>query len=370
MKELATLTDPVYQPKEKFSGYEKFWLKYINDKRDLPFVHLLTAIHILVIPTAIILYTPLLQGGYWWLLYVPYFYVSQLYFKGRFGLMLHCISHRKLFKKGYTWLYHWTIWGVCPFFGHTPETYFIHHMAMHHVENNMPDDASSTLAYRRDSVSDFLKYVARFLFLGFRDTFMYLFNKKRKKWYMRLTYGEWSFYLFCVGMCFVNLQATLWVFIIPFVFARIVMMLGNWTQHSFIDETDPENNFTSAINVINTPYNHTCWNDGYHTVHHLRPSMHYTDIPAEFLKLKPTFAEKKTFIFDGIHYLHVFLYLMGKRYDKLADHLVNLDGNTFASREEAIALMKRRVQKITVEQLENNEVKVVVDRRKLAETSV
>ena len=58
---------------------------------------------------------------------------------------------------------------------------------------------------------------------------------------------------------------------------------------------------------------------------------------------------------------------MGKRYDKLADHLVNLDGNTFASREEAIALMKRRIQKITVEQLENNEVKVVVDRRKLAE---
>jgi fatty acid desaturase len=370
MKLLTTITDPVYQSKEKLSGYEKFWMKYINDKRDLPFIHLLTAIHILVIPTAIFLYTPVLQGWYWWLLYIPYFYISQLYFKGRFGLMLHCISHRKLFKKGYTWLYHWTIWGVCPFFGHTPETYFIHHMAMHHVENNMPDDASSTLAYRRDSVWDFMKYVARFLFLGFRDTFMYLFNKRRKKLYMRLTYGEWAFYLFCVGMCFVNLHATLWIFIIPFVFARIVMMLGNWTQHSFIDETDPENNFTSAINVINTPYNHTCWNDGYHTVHHLRPAMHYTDIPAEFLRLKSTFAEKKTFIFDGIHYLHVFVYLMGKRYDKLADHLVNLNGNTFASREEAIALMKRRVQKITVEQLENNEVKVVVDRRKMAETTV
>src|SRR5688572_7160492 len=138
MKALTTLTDPVYTAKDSYTTYERFWLKYINDKRDLPFIHLLTLIHILVIPIAIILYTPLLSGWTWWLLYIPYFYISQMYCKGRFGLMLHCISHRKLFKKGYTWLYNYVIWFVCPFFGHTPETYFVHHMAMHHVENNMP----------------------------------------------------------------------------------------------------------------------------------------------------------------------------------------------------------------------------------------
>jgi fatty acid desaturase len=332
MKVLTTLTDPVYIPKEKYNWYEKFWLNRINDKRDLPFIRLLTHIHILVIPVAILLYTPVLQGWYWWAAYIPYFYVSQMYFKGRFGLMLHCISHRKPFKKGYTWLYNYVIWVVCPFFGHTPETYFVHHMAMHHVENNQADDASSTMAYKRDSLWDFLKYVSRFLLLGFRDTFMYLFNRKRKKLYMRLTYGEMAFYAFCIGMCFVNLKATLWIFIIPFLFARVVMMLGNWTQHSFI---------------INTAYNKTCWNDGYHTVHHLRPAMHYTEIPGEFLKLKSEFARQKTFVFDGIHYLHVFIYLMTKRYDKLADNLVNIDG-AFASREEAIALMKERVKKIEV----------------------
>ena len=351
MKLLTTITDPVYIPKSTFSRYERFWLRIMNDKRDLPFIRLLTAIHLLIIPVAILLFTPLLQGGYWWLVYIPYFYVSQMYFKGRFGLMLHCISHRKLFKKEYTWIYNWIIWIVCPFFGHTPETYFVHHMAMHHVENNMPEDASSTLPYRRDSIFDFLKYLTRFLTLGFRDTFMYLFTRKRKKLYLRLTYGEMSFYLFCTAMCFVNLQATLFIFIIPFLFARIVMMLGNWTQHSFIDEADPENNFTSAINCINTKYNQTCWNDGYHTVHHLRPAMHYTEIPGEFLKLKNEFAEKKTFIFDGIHYLHIFIYLMTKRYDKLADNLVNIN-NTFASKEEVIALMKERTKKIEIKEEE------------------
>lgn len=319
----------------------------MNDKRDLPFIYLLTAIHLLVFPAAILLYTPLLKSWYWWLAYIPYFYISQMYFKGRFGLMLHCISHRKLFKKNYHWIYNYVIWIVCPFFGHTPETYFVHHMGMHHVENNMEDDASSTLKYQRDSLLNFIKYVTRFLLLGVIDTFMYFFTRKRKKFYLRITFGESVFILFCIGMFFVNAKATLFIFVIPLIFSRIVMMLGNWTQHSFIDKNDPENNFTSSINCINTSYNQMCWNDGYHTVHHLRPAMHYTEIPEEFLKLKHEFAQKKSLIFDGIHYLHIFIYLMTKRYDKLADNLVNID-NTFSSKEEAIALMKERTKKINL----------------------
>ena len=93
-------------------------------------------------------------------------------------------------------------------------------------------------------------------------------------------------------MCFVNLKATLLVFIVPLLFARLVMMLGNWTQHSFIDADDPENLYTSSINCINTVYNKTCWNDGYHIIHHLRPGMHYTEMPAEFLKRKDEFASQ------------------------------------------------------------------------------
>ena len=215
-------------------------------------------------------------------------------------------------------------------------------MAMHHVENNMEDDASSTLTYQRDSFGDFMRYYLAFFFFGFRDTFTYLFSRKKKKMYLRLTFGEFSFYAFCVGMCFVNFHATLFIFIIPFLFARFVMMIGNWAQHAFIDVNDVEHN---AINCINTKYNHTCWNDGYHTVHHMRPALHYTDLPVEFMKNIDTIAKEKPLIFDGIHYLHIFVWLMTKRYDKLADNLVNLN-NMFSSKEEAIALLKARTKKV------------------------
>lgn len=159
-----------------------------------------------------------------------------------------------------------------------------------------------------------------------------------------MTAGEIFFYLFCVGMCFINLKATLFIFIIPFVFARIVMMLGNWTQHAFVNLTSLEDN---TINCINTKYNKTCWNDGYHAVHHIRPAMHYTEIPGEFLKNKDKFAEQKILVFDGIHYLHIFIWLMTKRYDKLAKNLVNVN-NMFSNEEEAIALMKERTRKFQI----------------------
>lgn len=347
MKALAApLTDPVYIPRDKFSSYDKLWLKVMNDKRDLPFIYLLTVIHMSVVPAAIILFTPLLQGWWWWLVAIPYFYISQLYFKGRFGLMFHCICHRKCFKNHYQhWIHGYITWIVCPLFGHAPEGYFSHHLGMHHIENNMEDDTSSTMAYQRDSAKDFLAYFFKFLFVGVKNTILYLYYRKRKKLYMRLTLGEYVYFAFCIAMCFVNLKATLMVFIVPLLFARLVMMLGNWTQHSFIDSTNPDNLYTSSINCINTKYNDICWNDGYHIIHHLRPGMHYTDMPAEFLKRKDEFARNKAIVFDGIHYLHIFTYLLTKRYDKLADNLVNIN-NMFSSREEAIEIMKERTRKI------------------------
>jgi fatty acid desaturase len=348
MKSLTTLTDPVYIPKEKFNWYERRWLSIMNDKRDLPFISLLTIIHLVVISSAIVLFTPLLKGIYWWCAAIPYFYVSQFYFKGRFGLMLHCICHRKCFKKPYQWIHTYITWIVCPFFGHAPEGYFSHHMGMHHIENNMPEDTSSTMGYQRDSLKDFLAYFGKFMLVGAKNTILYLYYRKRRKLYMRFTFGEYTYILFCIGMCFVNFKATMLIFIVPLLFARLVMMLGNWTQHSFIDSKDPSNAYTNSINCINTVYNQTCWNDGYHIIHHLRPGMHYTEMPAEFMTRIDDFAKNKAIVFDTIHYIHIFTYLLTKRYDKLADNLVNING-MFSSREEAIALMKERTKKISGE---------------------
>lgn len=351
IKTLLSLNDAVYLPKKKYSFYERFWLKRINDRRDLPFIKLLTLIHLLVLPVSVLLYTDWFKGAYWFYVAIPYVFISQVYFKVRFGLMLHCICHRNLFKKRYHWVFNYINWFVCPVFGHSPETYFSHHIGMHHHENNMADDSSSTLAYQRDNFTDFLIYFLNFLTLGVKKTFLYLYAHKKKKFYIRFIVGELLFYVFCVGICFVNLKATLLIFIFPFFLARLEMMIGNWTQHSFVDIMNPGNIFTNSIICINTRYNKTCWNDGYHAVHHLKPGLHYTEIPVEFLRLKEAFVKNKTLVFEGLGYLPIFFFLVTKQYNRLANYIVNID-YMFSTPEEVIALMRKRTMKINYKNID------------------
>ena len=98
---------------------------------------------------------------------------------------------------------------------------------MHHVENNMEEDTSSTLKYQRDRFTDWLQYFLKFLLIGVVDTFLYLFHRKKKKIYLRFTFGELTYYAFCVVMCFVNFTAALMIFIIPVIYSRFISMLGN-----------------------------------------------------------------------------------------------------------------------------------------------
>jgi fatty acid desaturase len=212
----------------------------------------------------------------------------------------------------------------------------------------MPSDASSTMGYTRDSFRDFISYWLRFMFLGLHDTFVYLLRRKRKKMCRRVTVSEIGFMVIVTALCFVNLRATLMVLIVPFIFARFVMMLGNWTQHAFVDPNEPENDFASNIICLNTSYNHKCWNDGYHAIHHIRPGAHYTELPGIFNQMMPKFKTHRTFIFEKIHYLHIFTYLMFKRYDKLASYVVNVQ-ESFSDKNDAIALLKSRTRKFNLQ---------------------
>ena len=53
----------------------------------------------------------------------------------------------------------------------------------------------------------------------------------------------------------------------------------------------------------------------------------------------------RAIIFDGLDFGQVFFLLMGKKYDVLAQHMVNVNG-AFADDNDAIALLRRRTQRI------------------------
>ncbi len=345
MLALPTITDPVYVPGAPRTAVDRFFLRLIRDPRDLPFPYMTLKVGFLMIPLAILLYMPFVTGWVWGILALIYFYLNNVTFKGPFGLMMHCTTHRTLYKKEYEGLNYIIPWLIAPFFGQSPETYRAHHVGMHHTENNLEDDESSTMTYQRDSVRGFVHYYLRFLFTGIYTLAAYLFQKKRKKLFVGVIRGEFLFLAFCAAMCLVNLPATLMVFIIPFLIFRLVAMAGNWVQHTFIDAEDPGHHFKNSITCINVAFNHRCWNDGYHISHHIDPTMHWTDHPVFFQKHITEFAENRAVVFAGLNYTDVFLKLMKKRYDLLANHFVDIDGR-YSSDEEVIAFLKSRTARI------------------------
>jgi hypothetical protein len=157
---ILNITDPVNLPRTRYRAFDRLLLKLINDPRDLPFLHFLIEATVVVVPIVLYLY---LGSAPWFVaaLYVPF---NILVFMDRFILILHNTSHRPLFKKEYRLLNYYLVWVLGPLFGESPETYFAHHIGMHHIEENLEDDLSSTMPYQRDSFLGWLKYFLEFFF--------------------------------------------------------------------------------------------------------------------------------------------------------------------------------------------------------------
>jgi fatty acid desaturase len=344
--ETLTITDPVDDPTGPPSLWRRMVSRLIRDPRDTPFVSLSLLLAVIFVPvTAFLFLVPELR---WWM--VALYWVPYGYFLGPFILMLHNTSHRVLFKRRFRWLNHAIPWVIGPLLGQSPGTYFAHHLGMHHAEGNLPADLSSTMAYQRDSFVDFLKYYGRFL-IGPPGLVSYFSRAGRSKVLWRFVIGELAQLTVVVLLTLLNWQAALVVCIVPLFFTRFMLMSGNWAQHAFVDPDDPTNDYRTVTTFINSPYNHRCFNDGYHLGHHLKPGRHWLEMPADFMAKRERMAAEGSLVFDKTDYFVIFWLLMLKRYATLGQRMVTLDSAQRLNEEEKVALLRRRLRRFTPEEL-------------------
>jgi len=336
----VSTTDPKWVS-DTYNPVEKLFLRLLKDERDMIFIRTSARIVFFLLPLAALLFAspPRLVA----VLTVPYILILFLQFAGRYGLMLHAVGHRPIFRREYRFLEHVIPWGLGPFLGHTPTAFDAHHVFMHHAENNMLADASCTLAYKRDEFRQFLHYWARFFFTGYLHLPRYLYLRGRYKVMIRLFIGETAWLCIALAAAWVNWAAAIAVFVIPLLMMRWFLMAGNFAQHAFVDVDNPDDAFGNSNCLTNTIYNHKAYNDGYHIVHHMRAGMHWSEMAAWYENNVDVFADKDAVVFDGLRdNQHVWLLLMTKNYDELANHLVDFKGR---SHEEKIAFMKGRLQR-------------------------
>ncbi|MEW6430471.1 MAG: fatty acid desaturase [Myxococcota bacterium] len=335
---IPAITDPQAVPTYAPTPFQKWIEGQLYEGRDAVFVRLTLKAIVFVAPLIGLLY----WHFSWWL--VPVLWAVQL---ALFGppviLMLHNTMHRPFFKK-HRWLNRAHPYLMSLLFG-IPTGYMEHHVGMHHAENNLRADLSSTMRYQRDNFFHWLIYLLRFLLFIHLELTSYLTSKKRGAMARRALASDLAHVALMVGLGFVNWRATVAAFVVPYFFMRCAMMWGNWGQHAFIDASRPGDSYVNSITCINSPYNQRCFNDGYHIGHHVKQNRHWTELPKDFLDNAERYAKEGCVVFEGLDFFMVSFFLFLRRYDALAKHFVRLPGDTRTD-EQIVEFLRSRTKRI------------------------
>jgi fatty acid desaturase len=289
----------------------------INDPRDFPILCLLFNITVLTIPGALLVFVldSNLFGFCFWL-------ANLLLFQERFLLGLHYSSHKSLFRCNF--LNTAVVALISPFFGLPCGLYHLHHVIMHHSENNLDGwDLSSTERYQRDDITHFLIYWMRFLCCIWFELPYYAFRKGRIGYAISSLAAIACFFTAVYALYASYPLATFWLLLFPIFINSFLLMFGNWSQHIFVDQNKPRSNYHLAYNVINDECNQRTFNDGYHIEHHANSRKHWSELPSSFLANLDLYAKEDAIVFQNLDPMKVGLLVFLGRYDILARHLVH-----------------------------------------------
>eukprot|EP00842_Homolaphlyctis_polyrhiza_P004361 jgi/Hompol1/4926/HPOL_004030-RA len=262
--------------------------------------------------------------------------------------MLHCVCHRKIASKNFPYLDSIVHVVLSPFFGETWNTFYYHHVKHHHVEDNAPTDLSSTIWYDRDNALHFAIYFFRFYFLIIFELPLYFIRKGRYLWAINAFAGELLTLMFYFSFFLLlphNTLGVIFAWFVPFNLARFGMMSGNWAQHAFVEPDDPKNDYKTSITCLDSFYNKNCFNDGYHTSHHLNPLRRWDDHPKNFVDNADKYFGQTTVVFQGMDFHAVWVALMFKDYKTLANQFVQIGENKM-SHQQIVDFLKARTKRV------------------------
>lgn len=273
-----------------------------------------------------------------------------LHHAASFTIILHNSCHKTVYAVG--WMNHIVPAVLGPLFGQTWNTYYYHHVKHHHVENNGPNDLSSTLRFQRDSILDFTAYFLRFMFCIAIELPKYFVHRGHYWNAASSMFGELAGLALAIALARVNLLGALFVFFVPLIVVRFGMMSGNWAQHAFIDQVDPKCNYKSSVTCVHHSYNRKAFNDGYHTSHHLNPRRHWSEHPAHLVREISVYYASRPIVLHSIDLMGLWARLMMHDYAGIARLYVHLGPESERpSQQEIVDLLKSRTRAFSEEEI-------------------
>jgi fatty acid desaturase len=320
---------------------ERLGQKVLRDQRDTPALRLMVSLTVTVVP----IFAIQLVLGKPRLLLVIVFYLALygLRFQ-RFVRMFsasHLEAHRRhgFFSGTYDKVFgRYLEFFLGYFYGNIPELGRTAHVCLHHRENAGFDDTRNTMGYDRSSRLDFLCYMADNIWtvLGIAP-YTYFRAKGDEKNRKRMLRGMLCYYAYFAAVFVYDWRIGILYVLVPILCMNFINAITAWVQHAFCDPERPDDYFANTVTVVDEV---NFMNEGFHLCHHHRSSLHWTEMPVHFERLRDRMKEAGSLVFRDLDFFGLFLELtLLRRMDVLAEKLVPWDP---MNHEQRLALLSKR----------------------------
>lgn len=173
-----------------------------------------------------------------------------------------------------------TSYVISLYYGYPAVGWIPTHNQVHHKLNNREGDSSrSPKFFKRNHLFALLVYPTLTGMEQSKEIWAYLkaLKAKNKTAFWEAASQFIVFFGLMALLLVLDWKKALLYFLVPQQFALFMIQVFNFIQHV---EADAESDWNHSRNFVSPILNALLFNNGYHTVHHQKPGVHWTQLPA------------------------------------------------------------------------------------------